>query len=66
MSKHWNPKDDLAEVRQARAPRREWPAGATAGIALVAAACLGVVVTLYWVAGPRDAFADDTAVVAGD
>ncbi len=51
MSRHWNPRGEVARARQERA--KTWPAGATAGIALVAAACLGVAVTLYWVAGPR-------------
>lgn len=62
MSKHWNPEDDFARARQARPKRSAWPAGAIPGIALVAAACLGVAVTLYCVAGPRDAFADDHAI----
>ena len=39
-----------------------WPAGATAGIALVAAACLGAVATLYWVAGPRDLVEEEASV----
>ena len=37
-----------------------WPRGATAGILIVAAFCLGVSLTLYHVAGPRDAFAEET------
>jgi hypothetical protein len=43
------------------ARRQSWPQGATAGILLVAAACLGLSMTLYHVAGPRDVFAQDTA-----
>jgi Na+/H+-translocating membrane pyrophosphatase len=42
----------------ATATKLSWPAGATAGILIVAAACLGVSLTLYHVAGPRDVFAD--------
>jgi hypothetical protein len=41
------------------ARRQSWPQGATAGILLVAAACVGVSMTLYHVAGPRDVFAQD-------
>lgn len=59
MSKHWNPEDELA--RETRV-KHSWPAGATVGIALVAAACVGVVATLYWVAGPRDVFENDVSV----
>lgn len=58
MSRHWNPDEDLARVREARVTHA-WPAGATVGLALVAAACAGVVATLYWVSGPRDIIADD-------
>jgi hypothetical protein len=57
MSKHWNPEDEVAQARA----KRSWPAGATAGLALVAALCAGVVVTLYWVAAPSDVFVDDGA-----
>jgi hypothetical protein len=41
--------------------RASWPQGATAGILLVAAACLAVSLTLYHLAGPRDVFADEVA-----
>ena len=55
----------FARINQARAcvtaRRQSWPQGATAGILLVAAACLGVSMTLYHVAGPRDVFAQDAA-----
>ena len=49
--------------RGARAQSRKapWPQGATAGILLVAAACLGISLTLYHLAGPRDAFAESPA-----
>jgi len=55
MSQHWDPRSDLARAR-----RGSWPAGATAGLALVAALCTGVVVTLYLVAGPNDVFEKDS------
>jgi hypothetical protein len=56
MSRHWNPKDDVAQVREARV-RHSWPAGATAGVVVIAACCIGVAVVLYQLAGPRDVFA---------
>jgi hypothetical protein len=40
--------------------RLAWPQGATAGLLIVAAACLAVSLTLYHVAGPRDVFAGET------
>jgi hypothetical protein len=40
-----------------QAARRSWPEGATAGVLLVAAACVGLSITLYQLAGPRDVFA---------
>lgn len=55
VAKHWNPEDDLARVREAQS-KPSWPQGATAGLVLVAAACLGLAVVLYHVAGPRDVF----------
>ena len=42
-----------AEVQKA-----SWPQGATAGLLLVAALCLGIATALYQVAGPRDIFAE--------
>ena len=54
--------DEQPRVRAfATAKRQSWPAGATAGILLVAAACLGVSMTLYHLAGPRDVFEEDAA-----
>ena len=40
--------------------RQSWPEGATAGILLIAAACIGLSATLYQLAGPRDVFAEET------
>ena len=61
MAKHWNPEDDLARMREVRAKQSRtvgprWPEGATAGLVLVAAGCLGLALLLYQVAGPRDVF----------
>ena len=39
--------------------RLSWPEGATAGILIVAAACLGVSATVYHIAGPRNVFAQE-------
>ena len=52
MSKHWNPEEELALARKARA-KKPWPPGTIGGIALVAAACLAFCAVLYQVAGPR-------------
>jgi len=53
VTKPWNPKADLAN----RGPGpKHWPAGATAGLIVVAAACVGIAALLYKVAGPRDVF----------
>lgn len=55
MSAHWNPKDDLVQTRQERVKPR-WPEGATAGLILVAAGCIGMALLLYRLAGPSDVF----------
>jgi hypothetical protein len=55
MGRHWNPEDEAARVTDGRAKPR-WPEGATAGLVLVAAGCIGLAVLLYHVAGPRDVF----------
>ncbi len=57
MSKHWKPDGDAVRTLPVddRAKKR-WPEGATVGLALVAAACIGLAVVLYQVAGPRDVF----------
>jgi hypothetical protein len=56
VSKHWNPEDDIARVRESKA-ERSWPEGATAGLLIVAASCVGFAVLLYNIAAPRDVFA---------
>ncbi len=57
MSKHWNPDDDIARIISAsERTKKRWPEGATVGLLLIAAACLGVAVVLYQVVGPRDVF----------
>lgn len=55
MSKHWKPEAKLAPVRAAKVKSR-WPEGATAGLVMVAACCVGVALVLYKVAAPRDVF----------
>jgi hypothetical protein len=55
VSKHWKPEAKLASARAAK-PKHHWPEGATAGLILVAACCIGVAAVLYKVAGPRDVF----------
>ena len=55
MSRHWNPDDDLARLRGAE-PQLRWPEGATAGLLMVASACVGIAVLLYKMAAPRDIF----------
>ena len=60
MSKHWSPENEVARIREARV-RHSWPAGATVGVVLVAAACLAVGVVVYQVAGPRNSFAEEDA-----
>lgn len=55
MGKHWNPDEELVRALERREKSR-WPDGATAGLVLVGAACLGVALLLYKVAGPSDAF----------
>ena len=55
MGGHRNPEDGLSRrIETAGKPR--WPEGATAGLLLVAAACIGLAALLYHVAGPRDVF----------
>jgi hypothetical protein len=65
VSKHWNPDEELASriaaEELARAQKRSWPEGATAGLLLVAASCLAVGALLYQFAGPRDVIEDSVA-----
>ena len=57
VSRHWKPEGEIARiVPVADRARKRWPEGATAGLILVAAACLGVAAALYHVAGPSDVF----------
>jgi hypothetical protein len=58
MSRHWSPDDEIARIEPLR-ERRTWPAGATAGLLLVAAACFGAVMVVYQIAGPHDVFEAD-------
>ena len=63
MSNHWNADEELARCiaaeEEARARRRPWPAGATAGLAMVAASCLALGLALYQFAGPRPVVEED-------
>ena len=54
-----NHSQPLVEARKA-----SWPAGATAGLLLVAVLCFCVSTALYQVAGPRDVFADEIAITS--
>lgn len=69
--KHWKPEHQLVPLSGAgarrqwtrvegyvREVRRTWPAGATAGLLLVAAGCIAIGIAFYQVAGPRDVFAN--------
>lgn len=56
MGRHWNPDDDKLVRALEKREKARWPEGATAGVALVGAACLGIALLLYKVAGPRDVF----------
>ena len=70
VSKHWNPDHEIARWTQvdgysppAMPPAKtSWPRGATAGLVLVAAACLTVGVILYAVAGPREVVDENAAI----
>lgn len=65
MSKHWKPDAEIARWTGAddssRPRKAAWPAGATAGLMLVAAACLAVGALFYQVAGPRNPIEEDVA-----
>lgn len=56
MSRHWKPDEETKRRAEAGA-RAKWPEGATAGLLVVATACIGVATVLYVIAGPRDPFA---------
>jgi hypothetical protein len=57
VSRHWNSDEELvrciAAEEFARARKHAWPAGATAGILLVAVSCIALGTLLYQLAGPR-------------
>lgn len=64
VSRHWNPDGEVARWTRADRPRPHkpsWPKGATAGLVLVAAACLAVGAALYQFAGPRQPFDESVA-----
>jgi hypothetical protein len=64
VSRHWKPdgtSDRWTPAEGAARPKKQWPEGATAGLVLVAVACLGLGMVLYQVAGPRDVFEEDGA-----
>ena len=59
VSKHWQPdaaRERRTEAEGAPARRPPWPVGATVGLLLVAASCLGLAAAAYHMAGPRDVF----------
>jgi len=58
VSRHWHPEDALREARR-QSVRADWPRGATAGLLLIAAACVGAALALYELAGPRDLFEEE-------
>jgi hypothetical protein len=53
--KHWNPDEDVVSAVP-EPSRKPWPAGATAGLALIALGCVAAAALLYKLAGPRDVF----------
>ena len=61
MSRHWRPDADMARAREPRV-KAQWPEGATIGLLVVAAACVGIGALLYQVAGPRDSIEDDSGI----
>jgi len=63
MSRHWKPDEKIARMRRPRAAAKQssWPEGATAGLLVVAAACLAIATLVYEVAGPRDVFEEETS-----
>jgi hypothetical protein len=50
-----------SQPRAFAARHASWPEGATAGLLLIAAACLGLSAVLYHIAGPRDVFAESAS-----
>lgn len=65
MSKHWVPEDDCVPLSTTkRGPRTPLPAGAKAGLLLVAVACAGVVLGLNQAFARADVFADEAATAS--
>lgn len=73
MSRHWKPPSDgkivrirpvgdWADIRSYR--RHRLPAGAKAGLVIMAAACLGVAIGAYQAFGPREIVASEAEKVA--
>ena len=57
MSRHWKPDREAVRISPVgERARKRWPEGATVGLAIVAAACIGLAAVLYHVSGPRDVF----------
>jgi hypothetical protein len=60
--KHWKPDENIAAEMARENPvpvRKRWPAGATAGLLIVAASCVALGAVMYHVTGPRDVFKDE-------
>lgn len=54
MSKHWCPDEDIARARFGAGRRQRLPQGGTAGLVLVAAACLAVAFGIYQAFAPHE------------
>ena len=59
MSKHWRPDEDIARARLGAGRRQRLPLGGTAGLVLVAAACLGVAFGIYQAFAPHQPVAPE-------
>lgn len=54
MSKHWRPDEDIARARFGAGRRQPLPQGGTAGLVLVAAACLCAAFGIYQAFAPHE------------
>ena len=54
MSKHWRPDEDFARARFGAGGRQRLPQGGTAGLVLVAAACMGVAFGIHQAFAPHE------------